>query len=212
MTRATTVSLACAMALSVAPGATLAAQARQDPDAQRKATVDKKIDRLKDDLDDTSASLKDAYAALSRTQGRLPGARAALASAQAAVVTADRRNAEAIAALAVATANEHKAEARLARTRTDITGARKRVAAFAAELYQEQGFGQLSVAMDATSPGDFADRLTMMGTVMDVQKRSIAELATAEADQAAQEAHLSALRADRAVAQREAAAALTAAS
>ena len=210
-TRAATLALACAMTLTLAPGSVLAASARQDPDAQRKAQVDKRIDALKDDLDDTSASLRSAYTALEKTKAQLPGAQAALQSAQAAAVTADQRNAEAVTALAVATANERKAESDLARTHDQIQGARQRVAAFAAQLYQQQGLGQLSVAMDASSPTDFADRMSMMGTVMDVQQRSITALATSEADQTAQEDHLSALRADRAEAQQAAQVALAAA-
>ncbi len=189
--------LACVLGLAVGPALGVsAAVARTEPDTQRKAIVDKRISQLKGDLDDTSQSLAAAAAALDATNAKLPGARAALAGAQGAVASADTRNEEAAAELAVARANQAKAELELRSTRGSIDGARAQVAAFAAQIYQDQGLGQLSVAMSATSPSDFADRISMMGTYLDVQKRTMGDLSTAEAVQLAQEAHLSALRAD----------------
>ena len=70
------------------------------------------------------------------------------------------------------------------------------MAGFAAQIYQDQGMGQLSVALSATSPGDFADRISIDGHRDGRPERSIGSLSTAAADQAAQESHLSALRAD----------------
>ena len=205
-------ALACVLGLAVTPALGVsAAYAKTDPDARRKATVDHRISQLKGDLDDTSESLTAASAALAGTNAKLPGARAALAAAQVVLASADARNDEAAAELAVARANEAKAEAELARTRTDIDAARGQVAGFAAQIYQDQGLGQLSVAMSATSPTDFADRISMMDTVLDVQRRTIGELSTAAADQAAQESHLSALRADSARAKAAAEQALAAA-
>lgn len=204
--------LACALALAVTPALGVsAAVAKPDPDAQRKVTVDRRISQLKNDLDDTSQTLTAASAALGATTAKLPGAQAALTSAQAAVASADALNDAAAAALAVAEANETKAEAELASTRRNIAAARGVVAGFAAQIYQDQGMGQLAVALNATSPGDFADRISMMGTVLDVQQRSIGSLSTAAADQAAQESHLSALRADSARAKAVAEQALAAA-
>jgi len=55
--------------------------------------------------------------------------------------------------------------------------------------------GQLSVALSATSPEDFANRIAMTDTVMDVQHQELGRLATSQAAATAQEAHLTALRA-----------------
>jgi murein DD-endopeptidase MepM/ murein hydrolase activator NlpD len=97
-------------------------------------------------------------------------------------------------ALQVAQANEARAVDDLAKTRTAVTDSRTRVARFASQLYQDQGMGQLSVALSATSPEDFANRIAMTDTVMDVQHQELGRLATAQAAATAQEAHLTALR------------------
>lgn len=209
--RRTVPAVGLALALTMALGPVQVAQARPDPDAARKAAIDQQLGAAKDDLADTSAQLTKAYAALSDTTAQLPGARARVAAAEGAVSAADARHAEAAAALAVAQANEAKAEGQLAATRSTIGAARRDVAGFASQIYQEQGAGQIGVALQATSPADFADRLEMVGTIMAVQQRFLDTLATAQADQTAQEAHLSALRADGVVAKKRAADALAAA-
>ena len=65
-----------------------------------KATIDKKIASLEDDLDGTSVKLNAAYGALTTTRAQLPAAEQALADAQAASAAADQRNAAAVAARA----------------------------------------------------------------------------------------------------------------
>ena len=71
---------------------------------------------------------------------------------------ADQRNDEMAVALDVAQANEARALDALAKTDADIADTRSRVGHFAAQMYQDQGMGQLSVAMSATSPDDFATK------------------------------------------------------
>lgn len=173
----------------------LPAQAATDPGVQKRR-VDSSIDRLKDHLDDTSAKLKKAYTALESTKSQLPGARAALQQAQAAAAEADRANTVAAQELEVAQANEQKAEAELERTVKEVEDGRARLAQFAAQIYQEQGFGQLDVALSSTDPQQFADRIALVDTVMDVQGQTMERLATEQASQRALEDHLSALRAD----------------
>jgi murein DD-endopeptidase MepM/ murein hydrolase activator NlpD len=185
---------------ATAPGAT-------DPNKAKKK-VDKQIDELKDELEDTSASLKAAYVALQRTQAALPVAQAALDRAEAAVSTADAYNDEMAVRLQVAQANEARAVDELAATRTKLAQTRTRVARFAAQLYQDQGMGQLSVALSATTPDDFANRIAMNDTVMDVQNQSLARLATARAAATAQEAHIKALKVQVEAAKKQAEAAL----
>jgi murein DD-endopeptidase MepM/ murein hydrolase activator NlpD len=78
-------------------------------------------------------------------------------------------------------------------------------------MYQEQGLGTLDAAVAAESPQEFADRVALVGTVMDVQSRSLSRLATARATQTALEDHLSAVRADATAASERAKRALAAA-
>jgi len=82
------------------------------------------------------------------------------------------------------------------------------VAQFAAQIYQEQGFGQLDMALSSTDPQQFADRIALVDTVMDVQSQTMDRLATEKASLTALEDHLSALRADSAEKKKQAEAAL----
>ena len=121
---------------------------------------------------------------------------------------ADAYNDEMAVQLDVARANEARAVDELAATRKKLAETRTRVARFASQLYQDQGMGQLSVALSATTPDDFANRIAMNDTVMDVQNQSLSRLATARAAATAQEAHIKALKVQVEAAKKQAEAAL----
>ena len=121
---------------------------------------------------------------------------------------ADAYNDEMAVRLDVARANEARAVDELAATRAKLAQTRLRVARFASQLYQDQGMGQLSVALSATTPDDFANRIAMNDTVMDVQNQSLTRLATARAAATAQEAHIKALKVQVQAAKKQAEAAL----
>lgn len=198
-------SVLCAAAL-----ATTSAQAIQtgsDP-GREKRKVDAQVDTLRDQLDDTSSDLADAYAALQATRKQLPAVRAALDKAQAAAAAADRANAVAAQELAAAVASEKKIRAQLTRTTTEVSESRTRVAQFAAQIYQEQGFGQLDMALTSSDPQQFADRIALVDTVLDVQGEAMERLASERASLTALEDHLSALRADSAAKKKKAQAAV----
>ncbi|QGN56799.1 peptidoglycan DD-metalloendopeptidase family protein [Nostocoides sp. HKS02] len=182
------------------PGAT-------DPNTAKKQ-VDRQIQALKGQLDEVGAHLANAYLALKRTQAELPLAQQALDQATAVVAKADLYNSQMTVQLQVAQANEARAIDELASTQAHLSQNRQRVARFASQLYQDQGMGQLSVALSATTPDDFANRIAMTDTVMDVQNQSLSRLATARAAATAQEAHITALRVQVAAAKKAAEAAL----
>ncbi|MGL5819469.1 MAG: M23 family metallopeptidase [Phycicoccus sp.] len=192
---------AAALALAAACGVSLLATAAQavpqapDPGREKKR-VDAQVERLEDQIGDTSADLSAAYRALQQTQARLPTARTALDKAQAAAGAADRANTVAAQELEVAKANEDKSERELAAATAAVAANRTRVAQFASQIYQEQGFGQLDMAFSSTDPQQFADRLALVDTVMDVQDRTMQRLTTEQASLTALEDRLSALRAD----------------
>jgi murein DD-endopeptidase MepM/ murein hydrolase activator NlpD len=184
-------ALTCALTLMSPPiGATAA-----DPKDQKRK-VDREIAQLREQLHDTSADLASAYLALRRTQAALPAAQAKLDKATAALAKADRHNDEMALALQVAKANEARAVDALAKTDAEIADTRTRVAHFAAQMYQDQGMGQISVALSATSPDDFATKIAMADTVMSVQNKSLDRLSTVQAAATAQKAHVEALRRD----------------
>lgn len=179
-----------------------------DPGA-KKRKVDSQIEQLKNDMDETNAALAAAHAALLATQAKLPGAQSALTAAQAAADEAAAADAAAAQELAIAQANQEKAAAQLKTTTSNIAGTRERVRQFAAQIYQEQGLGSLDIAVNSESPQQFADRLALVGTVMDLQSQSIDRLSVAQADQTAQRAKLKALEDDSARAKQKAEAAVT---
>ncbi len=185
------VGLTCAAGVLV-PAPALAAT---DPGVQKRK-VDAKIDELKNHLDDTSQALKSAYSKLEGTKARMPAARDRLDQATRAADAADRANTVAAQELEVAKANEKKAEADLEAATAEVKAGRDRLAQFAAQIYQEQGFGQLDVALSSTDPQQFADRIALVDTVMDIQGQTMDRLATEQASLRAMEDHLSALRAD----------------
>jgi len=204
--------MSVALLASLALVAPVSAHPSADPDpSKQKRSVDAQINQLREDLHETNADLANAYIALRTTQAKLPGAQAALTQAQAAASRAEVANAMAAQELEVAQANETKAQDELAATSKEIRDSRGQVAQFAAQIYQEQGFGELDMAMTSTTPQQFADRIALIGTVMDLQGQSMVKLATAKATQTAQEDHLSALRADSEKAKRKAEATLAAA-
>ena len=210
------VALACAAALGVTsatavPTATLGgAPTASDPGAEKRK-VDSQIEKLREELEDSSAELTEAYIALQTTKGQLPAARAALDQAESAALAADRANTLAAQELEAARASEAKAQAELDATTKEVAAGRSRVAQFAAQIYQEQGFGQLDMALSSTNPQQFADRIALVDTVMDVQGETLDRLATEQASLTALEDHLSALRADSAEKKKRAEEALAAA-
>lgn len=189
---AATTALACTLMVVTAP---VGAAPTADPRDQKTA-VDRQIAALKDQLHDTSADLSNAYIALRTTQAALPTAQAKLDRANAALRKAEQHNDAMAAALAVARANEARARDELAKSSAEIEETRTRVAHVAARMYQDQGLGQLSVALSATSPDEFATRIAMTDTVMAVQNRSLDRLSTVRAAATAQQAHVEALRQD----------------
>ncbi|MEI2779176.1 MAG: peptidoglycan DD-metalloendopeptidase family protein [Tetrasphaera sp.] len=193
--------------LAVLGATTLAGAAHADLDDEKqqvgrqlKATAQRLAD-AQDDLDDTSAALKAAYETLGETRARLPGAQNAVAQARAAALLAEQRNEQAIADLELAKAEQEQAERELADTTARIRDTRATVAAFAANLYQEQGLGEWSAALSAGGAQDFADRMAMADTVAEVQTDALGSLNTSAADLAAQRERLTATRRQVAAAQ-----------
>lgn len=200
--RRTVLAGTAALALA-ATMATASAAPMDDPDTAKRS-LDSQLDQLREELHDTEATLAAAFVALKETEARIPAAQAALDQAQGEVRAAEAADAQAAADLQLAQANEKKAEDELASTADQIVRGRGRVAAFAGQIYMEQGLGSINVAVDSNSPQQFADRLALVGAVMDSQHSTLSRLATAKASQTAQEAHLTALRGDSEAAKKKA--------
>ena len=159
-----------------------------------KKKLDADIVKLRTDLEDTSQELANAFIELHRTRAALPGARRALAAAGAAQILADRRNTEVAAALAVATANEAKAADTLSRNEREIQEVQDQLGNMARDDYQNGGVSSLAIALEASSPEDFTNRMVMMDTVTRVRGATLRSLDTRRAEGNAVRAHLIAVR------------------
>jgi len=181
------VGIAVASTLGLAPVSS--ADTRGD-----KQKLDAEIVQLRLALEDTSKDLANAFIELKQTRAELPGAEQALAAADAAQAVADRHNDDVATALAVAQANEAKAADALARNSRDTQEAQDQLGNMARDAYQQGGISGLSIALEATSPEDFTNRLVMMDTVMRVRGATLRGLDTMRAEGTAVKAHLVATR------------------
>ena len=172
----------------------------------RKRKVDASIDVLKDDLDDTSTALVEAFTALQKTKGRLPAARRVLVEAQSAEAAAAERDREVARALAVSKAAEGKAVDDLAGTAQEAEATSTVLGAIARQAYQSAGMGELSVALQAQSADDFATRVVLVDTAMRIQGDALARLAVLRSDTTAAKARLTAVRQQTALLRAQAAA------
>ncbi|MDQ6911157.1 MAG: hypothetical protein M3Z84_10325, partial [Actinomycetota bacterium] len=150
-------AVVCTAALGVA------SSSADTGDEKRKA--DQQVQQLQDALEGTSTALVDAFQAWQGTVAQLPAARAALAAAQGAERAATQRNDEVAAQLAVAKANEARAVETLASNAKQLDDTQTTLDNFAAQMFQNGGGSQLSVALGATSADDFATRIVLADTV-----------------------------------------------
>ncbi|HYO18775.1 MAG TPA: M23 family metallopeptidase [Dermatophilaceae bacterium] len=182
----------CAV-LAFALSLVLAPISSADPGGDKKA-LDAHIARLRTALDGTSQKLAQASARLQRTKAALPGARRAMAAAVSAQDVADRRNEAVATALALAEANADKIRDALAQNARDTQKVQDELGNLARDEYQQGGVSGLSIALEATSPADFTNRMIMMDTVMRIRGQRLRGLDTVRAQGQAAQAHLVAVR------------------
>ena len=159
-----------------------------------KKKLDANIAQLRTAIEGTSQDLAKAVQELQRTQAQLPGAQQALTAAVAAQVVADRHNQTMATALAVAEANAAKATDALGQNARDSQAVQDQLGNLARDDYQQGGVSGLSIALEATSPEDFTNRLITMDTVMRVRSATLRGLDTMRAQGKADQAHLVAVR------------------
>jgi murein DD-endopeptidase MepM/ murein hydrolase activator NlpD len=182
----------CAV-LAFALSLVLAPISSADPGDDKKA-LDAHIARLRTALDGTSQKLAQASARLQRTKAALPGARRAMAAAVSAQDVADRRNEAVATALAVAEANADKIRDALAQNARDTQKVQDELGNLARDEYQQGGVSGLSIALEASSPADFTNRMIVMDTVTRIRHEALRELGTVRARGQADEARLVAVR------------------
>ena len=179
--------LTVALTLAVAP------VGRADT-ADQKRHVDANITALSAARDGTTVDLAKAMAELERTKADLPGLQQALTAAQTAQAVADQANVGLAAEIVTATANEAAAIEVLAQNARDSQAVQDQVGNLARTDYQRGPISGLAVALEASSPADFTDRIVMMNTVMGVRRGALRGLDELRAQGLAAKARLSAVR------------------
>lgn len=155
-----------------------------------KKQVDAGIAKLRGQLEDTSRSLIEAVVQLQVTTAELPGARQVLAAATTAQGLADRHNEAVATALALAQASAAKAGDELARNTLESQQVQDQIGNLARDEYQQGGVSGLSIALEASSPDDFTNRMITMDTIMRIRDATLRDLDTMLAEGRAVRAHL----------------------
>ena len=159
-----------------------------------KKKIDGYIARQSAAIEGTSKVLARASLQLQRTKAELPGALKDLTAAEAARLVADTDNQTLATAVAVAEADEAKARDALGKIALENQATRDELGNLVRNDYQKGGVTGLSIALEATSPEDFTDRILMMNTVMQVRRTTLRGLDTRRAQGLAGQAHLVAVR------------------
>jgi murein DD-endopeptidase MepM/ murein hydrolase activator NlpD len=171
-----------------------AASAPADDVSKRKEQLNRQLDELRETLEGTSKALVDAAVKLKTAESELGDANAKLDSAHAAQTEADRRDQVLAGRLALAQAAVDKAQRDLD-SRQDLEDkTRRRLGGIAREVYVSSGLSGLSIALNAQSPSQFADRVNIAGTALRSQQGAIGRLQVQQAETRARAARLDANR------------------
>ena len=166
--------------------------ARAETPAERQHALDRQLDDLRESLEGTSKALVDAAVTLKRAQSRMAGAQARLDAARSALAAAQKQDDALAGRLAVAEAALGKAGRDLRARREQESQTRTRIGGIAREAYLTAGLSGLSIALNAESPEQFADRMNIAGTAFRTQNGAIARLEVQQADTRARRARLAA--------------------
>ncbi|HEY6796777.1 MAG TPA: peptidoglycan DD-metalloendopeptidase family protein [Kineosporiaceae bacterium] len=180
-------------ALLAVPGAVPATFA--DPVDDQKQSVDQQIANLKEDLEGAADDLVRVAVALKGSQAQLAAARAAFAAAQAARAEAVARDHELAAQLEFAEAQLGQAQQDLAAEQLAAERSRQALGQIARDTYVGTGLSGLSVALQATTPEQFTDRIAIAGVALRAESGAIQRLSVQQAELRARSAKLDALRA-----------------
>lgn len=171
-----------------------AAPAVADSVSDHKRSVDSEIAELREELEGASDDLVEAAVRLKTLQPRLAEARADLATAQQAKTQAVRRDSELAARLAFAEAQLDKAGRDLAAERAAEQRSRTALGLIAREAYVGNDLSGLSIALQATTPEQFTERMAVAGAAMRAQGGAIDRMAVVQAELRTRLAKLDVLR------------------
>lgn len=179
---------------AVPASGTMAAPSRSDSTTERKSDLDRQVADLRNALEGTSAALVNAAANLKKAEVGLVAVRAQLTAARTALAAAQKRDAEVAADLAFAQAEQDKAAAALDAQARAEADARARLGRLARDAYAGSALSGLSIALEAESPHQFAERMAVAGAAMRSANGEVDRLAVVQAETRARTAKVTALR------------------
>jgi murein DD-endopeptidase MepM/ murein hydrolase activator NlpD len=177
-------------------GVAFAPSAPANSVSDRKQTLDRQLDDLRETLEGTSKSLVNAAVNLKWAQSRLVDASAKLATARSARAEATARDDALAGRLAVASAAVDKAQRDLDARQQQEADTRNRLGSIAREAYVSSGLSGLSIALNAESPAQFADRVNVAGTALRAQSGAISRLEVQQAETRARQSRLTAAQSE----------------
>ncbi len=187
--------VACTAVAVCAAGLVVAAPSPAGADPrERKRQVDGAIEELQEALAGTSEALQAAYSALAATQAQLPVAQAALDAALVAEAAAEQHDADLAVRLEAARTTQEQAKAELDASAVDIASTEADIGRLAGEVYRSGVANpQLTIALGAQSPDDFATRYTLADTVLRSRVGALNDLNERKAQQVNAQARLDAV-------------------
>lgn len=161
---------------------------------RRKNKVDRAIEDLRHDLNETSRELRAAATSLQRAEKKLPPARAKVARVHGKLVAEQARDRVLADQLAVAKAEVARTRKEIKATLVEMEASHQQIGRIARSSYQNGGLGELAVVLQSQSPDEFATRLVLVQSAMRSEGNVLGNLAEGRADLAAQRATLAAKR------------------
>jgi murein DD-endopeptidase MepM/ murein hydrolase activator NlpD len=171
-----------------------AGPAAADDVKDKQEKLDDQLKELRHDLEGTSDDLVEAAVRLKTAESRLNEANARLDAAETALAKANERDQQLADQLALAEAAVEKTQRDLDARAVEQRETRDRLASIAREAYVSSGMSGLSVALDAQSPEQFVDRVSVAGSALRAQSGVIDRLAVEQTETRAREAKLEAGR------------------
>lgn len=187
---------AAVLAAVLTVGIAAQAQAADDP-RDRKSQVDREREKLAAELEDTDAELAQAYLDLKDTQAQMVTANDTLAVAEATLAEAQRKDAEIADRLDVATSQEAQLTEQIEQDKEKQAAAEASIAESARlSLRSDNTLTALGVALGSSSPGDYAERKSLLDSVMRVRAADLSALQETSAVNRNRETRLSAVKAE----------------
>jgi murein DD-endopeptidase MepM/ murein hydrolase activator NlpD len=201
--RAVTALVAAAVLAPLMLALPVGMPAQADSVTDRKKALAGQLDELRDSLEGTNQDLIDAAVKLKLAKSDLDDARDSLDAARDQLAQAQRQDQIIAAKLSLAQAAEQKAQRDLDGRLAMEATTRNRIGSIARETYVSSGMSGLSIALNAQSPEQFADRINAAGTALRGQNGAVERLRVQQAETRARQQKLEAVRAQVAGLKRE---------